>query len=528
MCSKYRYTEVFTLKKIIALFLAALMAVGILCACSTQDTYETSDSSTSSQKLQIVTTIFPAYDWVNAVLGDNAENAEVTLLLDNGVDLHSYQPSAEDILRISTCVLFVYVGGESDEWVKDALSQAVNKDMVVVNLLEAIGDRGKEEEMKEGMESDHDHNHDHSKEVSTFEDNEVLDRSLDDWAGDWQSAYPLLLSGALDEAFEAKAEGGDMTAEEYKEYYRTGYKTDYTKIRIEGDAITFTDNQGQTASSEYKYTGYVIQDWSGGTRAALYRFEALDKDAGTPSYIEFNDHMIEPAEAEHFHIRMSNESFDAITDLETSWPTFFPAEHSAEEVCEDIIGHDHKNEDHEHEEELDEHVWLSLKNAAVLCRAIADALARIDVDNAAVYDANAVSYLEKLDTLDQAYTTAISESTTKTLLFGDRFPFRYLVDDYGLDYYATFVGCSAETEASFETITFLAGKVDELSLHTVLTIEGINHKIAETIVQNTSEKNQQILSMDSMQSTTRKDAEAGTSYLSIMENNLDVLKKALK
>jgi zinc transport system substrate-binding protein len=101
------------------------------------------------------------------------------------------------------------------------------------------------------------------------------------------------------------------------------------------------------------------------------------------------------------------------------------------------------------------------------------------------------------------------------------------VDDYGLDYYAAFVGCSAETEASFETITFLSQKVDELSLPAVLTIEGTDHRIAETIVQNTKSKDQQIITMDSMQSTTAEDVKKGVSYLSVMEKNLSVLKNAL-
>ena len=503
------------MKKIIVFFLAVLMTAGVFSACG----FQNSQPSSGDKQLHIVTTIFPAYDWVNSILGDKATESELTMLLDNGVDLHSYQPTVDDILKISTCDLFVYVGGESDDWVKDTLAQATNKDMVVINLLEALGDRVKEEEVKEGMEADHDH----SKEVSTFEDSEVQDRSLADWEGEWQSAYPLLLDGALDKAFEVKAEDGDMTAEEYKEYYKTGYKIEYDQIKITGDAITFTDNKGKTASSEYKYVGYVIQDWSSGTRAVLYRFEAVDKDAGTPVYIEFNDHMIKPAEAEHFHIRMSNESFDAITDLETSWPTFFPASLSAEEVCEEMIGHDHGDE-----EELDEHVWLSLKNATILCNVIADELIRIDGENAAAYEANVLSYLDKLKELDQAYAEAVSKSPVKTLLFGDRFPFRYLVDDYGLDYYAAFVGCSAETEASFNTITYLAGKVNELSLHSVMTIEGTNHKIAETIVQNTATKDQQILSMNSMQSTTARDVQNGATYLSIMEDNLAVLKEALK
>ena len=254
----------------------------------------------------------------------------------------------------------------------------------------------------------------------------------------------------------------------------------------------------------------------------MYRFEAVDRTSGAPIYIEFNDHMIESAAPEHFHIRMSNESFDAIVDPEKSWPTFFPADMTGEDLCEHMEGHGH-----DHEEEADEHVWLSLKNAKTLVAAIADALQELDPDNKDTYAANAAAYIEKLSTLDGAYQAAVDGAARKTLLFGDRFPFRYLVDDYGLSYYAAFAGCSAESEASFETVSFLAKKVDELKLPCVLTIEGKNHKIAETIVENTAEKNQKILTMDSMQSTTSEDVANGTTYLSVMEQNLSVLKEAL-
>lgn len=275
------------------------------------------------------------------ILGDKADHAEVTMLLDNGVDLHSYQPTADDIIKISDCDLFIYVGGESDGWVEDALKEAANKDMRVINLLDVLGEQVKEEEVVEGME--------------------------------------------------------------------------------------------------------------------------------------------------------------------------------AEE----------KESEDEDEPEYDEHVWLSLKNAETLCNAITDALEKIDPTNKDAYAANAASYLEKLAALDGEYQTVVDNAARKTVLFGDRFPFRYLVDDYGLSYYAAFAGCSAETEASFETISFLAGKVDELGLPCVLTIEGAQHKIAETIVQNSAAKNQSILTLDSMQSTTSTDAANGTTYLSVMESNLDMLKQAL-
>ena len=509
------------MKKMIPLFLVLTMVVGLLAGCGKKNAAETGESD--SNKLSVVTTIFPEYDWVKEILGEKADNAEVTMLLSNGVDLHSYQPTADDIVKISDCDLFVYVGGESDKWVDDALKEATNKDMKVIDLLEVLGDSVKTEETVEGMQET-EHAHDHSKEVSTFEDHEVQDRSLSDWAGSWQSAYPFALDGTLDDAFAAMAEEGEMTADEYKTYYQNGYKTDITNINIEGDHIAFTYEDGKKVGSDYKYIGYYIQNWSTGTKAAMYRFEAVDRTSGAPIYIEFNDHMIESAAPEHFHIRMSNESFDAIVDPEKSWPTFFPADMTGEDLCEHMEGHGH---DHDHEEEADEHVWLSLKNAKTLVRAISDALQELDPDNKDTYAANASAYIEKLSALDGAYQSAVDGAARKTVLFGDRFPFRYLVDDYGLSYYAAFAGCSAESEASFETVSFLAKKVDELKLPCVLTIEGKNHKIAETIVENTAEKNQKVLTMDSMQSTTSEDVANGTTYLSVMEQNLSMLKEAL-
>lgn len=509
------------MKKNFTIFLALTMVVGLLAGCGKKNAAETGESD--SNKLSVVTTIFPEYDWVKEILGDKADNAEVTMLLSNGVDLHSYQPTADDIVKISDCDLFIYVGGESDGWVEDALKESTNKDMKVIDLLEVLGDSVKTEETVEGMQET-EHAHDHSKEVSTFEDHEVQDRSLSDWAGSWQSAYPFALDGTLDDAFAAMAEEGEMTADEYKTYYQNGYKTDITNINIEGDHIAFTYEDGKKVGSDYKYIGYYIQNWSTGTKAAMYRFEAVDRTSGAPIYIEFNDHMIESAAAEHFHIRMSNESFDAIVDPEKSWPTFFPADMTGEDLCEHMEGHGH---DHDHEEEADEHVWLSLKNAKTLVRAISDALQELDPDNKDTYAANTSAYIEKLSALDGAYQSAVDGAARKTVLFGDRFPFRYLVDDYGLSYYAAFTGCSAESEASFETVSFLAKKVDELKLPCVLTIEGKNHKIAETIVENTAEKNQKILTMDSMQSTTSEDVANGTTYLSVMEQNLSMLKEAL-
>ena len=152
----------------------------------------------------------------------------------------------------------------------------------------------------------------------------------------------------------------------------------------------------------------------------------------------------------------------------------------------------------------------------------------MDPENGDIYRENAKNYEGKLAALDSEYQAAVSEGSRQVLLFGDRFPFRYLTEDYGLSYYAAFEGCSAETEASFETITFLAGKVKELGLPVILTIEGADKRLAQTIAESAGEKDAKILTMNSMQSVTAQEVTAGTTYLSVMEENLEVLRQALQ
>lgn len=324
------------MKKTIAIFVCIAAIVSIFSGCA-----KTEAPAQAEKKLSIVTTIFPEYDWVMQLLGDQAKDVEVTLLLDSGVDLHSFQPSTKDMVTISNCDLFVYVGGESDKWVESALAGASNKDMLVLNLMELLREQVKEEEIIEGMDA-------------------------------------------------------------------------------------------------------------------------------------------------------------------------------------------HEEEEHdEHEPEYDEHVWLSLRNAKIVCQELRDALISLDEDHKDVYTANADGYLRKLDALDKQYQQAVDSSDVKTLLFGDRFPFRYLTDDYDLSYYAAFPGCSAETEASFETIVFLANKLKEENLPYVMTLEGSNGKIAKTIIDTAELPQVTTLSMDSMQSCTMKDVSEGVTYLSIMEKNLEVLRTAL-
>ena len=190
-----------------------------------------------------------------------------------------------------------------------------------------------------------------------------------------------------------------------------------------------------------------------------------------------------------------------------------------EGLTEDEDGHDGP--------EYDEHIWLSVKNAAALCRVLTDALAKLDAANAEEYRENCEAYTAQLDMLDAGFTRVVNDAPTKTLLFADRYPFLYLVKDYGLTAYAAFSGCSAETEASFEMIRFLVGKVDELGLKHVIVLESGDQRIATTIISESRDKDADILTLNSMQSVTMDDVKNGVSYFGLMQENLAVLEAAL-
>ena len=318
------------MKNLVCIIISIVLTVTCLVACK---------SEKADGKISIVATIFPQYDWTLEVLGDKSDDVNLTLLLDSGVDLHSYQPTAKDIVTVSSSDLFIYVGGESDEWVEDVLKEASNKNMKKIALMDA-GDL-LEEETVEGMQE--------------------------------------------------------------------------------------TEEEGEE----------------------------------------------------------------------------------------------------EEETEYDEHIWLSLKKAQICVETIAKALGEIDSENAQYYKRNADAYIEKLKALDKEYEEMASNSTQRTLIFADRFPFRYLTEDYGLNYYAAFKGCSAESEASFETISFLANKVNELSVPCVIALEGSDQKIAKTVISTANNSSLSIVTLNSMQTITLKDVKSGTKYLDIAKSNLDSLKKVL-
>lgn len=192
-----------------------------------------------------------------------------------------------------------------------------------------------------------------------------------------------------------------------------------------------------------------------------------------------------------------------------------------EETVEGMQIHDHEDKN---TDEYDEHIWLSLKKAQTSVDAICEALCKADSINAETYKTNASAYNNKLCELDGKYASLMSSAKRNTILVADRFPFRYLTEDYGIEYFAAFPGCSAESEASFDTMTFLIEKTKELSLPCILIIENSDGKLADTISRETGTK---VLTLGSCQSVTQAQAENGLTYLSVMENNLTTLTEAL-
>jgi len=323
------------MKRLILIILALLVPAALFSGCS-------GGVQGQGGRISIVTTIFPQYDWVRQIIGEeNADKFDLTFLINNRVDLHSYNPSVQDIARIKTSDVFIYVGGHSDNWVNDVLRDA-NPDIIVINLVDIIGDL---------------------------------------------------------------------------------------------DLIIYDDHD-----------------------------------------------------------------------------------------------HDECDEEHDDDEDYhaDEHVWLSLRHAKLICAALAGMLSEIDPDSAQAYQNNLEAYAAKLAALDAEYQAAAAAANVTALVFADRFPFRYLMDDYGLAHYAAFQGCSAETEASFVTVVSLANRINQLGLSAVMVTESSDQSIARTVINNTDGKNQNILVLDALQSVTSADAENGATYLSIMESNLNILKEALK
>jgi len=183
-------------------------------------------------------------------------------------------------------------------------------------------------------------------------------------------------------------------------------------------------------------------------------------------------------------------------------------------------------DDHDHEEahEYDEHVWTSPRNAKLIVRKIADALCAVDADNAEIYNQNTRDYQTKLDALDAEFRAVVAAATRKTIVFGDRFPFRYLAQAYGLSYFAAFPGCSTESEASAATVSFLIDKIKDEGIPVIFHVELSNQKMANTISEATGAK---VCLLHACHNISRDEFQSGRTYLDIMTANVATLKEAL-
>ena len=188
--------------------------------------------------------------------------------------------------------------------------------------------------------------------------------------------------------------------------------------------------------------------------------------------------------------------------------------------------HDHeKNEAHDSDEiEYDEHIWTSPKNAAILCRAVCEAICKADPANEDFYRANCDDYCAQIEALDARFADLCESAPRKLLVFADRFPMLYFCREFGLDYRAAFHGCSGDTEPSLATIKFLIDKVEDENIPVVYTIDFGTKKVAAVVSECTGAA---IETIYSMQTVSRADFDAGETYLTLMERNFEALRKGL-
>lgn len=377
-------------------------------------------------RLRVVTTLFPYYDFVRQIAGDQVE---LTLVVPAGMDSHSFEPTPADMRTIQHADLLICNGGAMEHWVDQVLEAIDAPNLTVVTMMDYVDTV--EEELVEGMEdAGHDHDHAH---------------------------------GAADEAdHDHGAEDHDHEAEDH-------------------------DHETETAHSHED--GAADHDHE----AAAHDHEAEDHDHGA----EDHDHEAE----NHDH---EAEDHD----------------HEAEDHDYDYIDHD----GHDHEIEYDEHIWTSPVNAMVLADAIRDALCQEDPDHRQIYEANAAAYQKELERIDAGLRQVSENRKRNMIIVGDKFPFRYLAEEYQLDYRAAFSGCSTDTEPSARTIAYLIDKVRETGIPVVYYLELSSHRVSEIIGEETGA---QPLLLHSCHNVTRAQFDAGITYVELMEQNIENLRKGL-
>lgn len=390
-------------KRLTAAILACLMCVMLLSAC----TADTSEGQTAADgKPTVMCTVFPVYDWVKNITRGSGK-FDVRLLTANGGDLHSFQPSAKDIADIKNSELFVYIGGNSDQWADDIAAES-----------------------------------------------------------------PQLTSLRL--------------------------------FDVLGDSLAEENNDNTAVSHSHGGTSHIHADTA-----------EPDGNHTHDEHIDDNNTHDEHTDDVHSH--------DRHDDSHTH------DEHSHNEHADGDHTHNiHSHDGHANEKEYDEHIWLSLRLAEKSVTALRDELIALDPENEKIYTANAAEYIAALQSLDNEYTAATECSRDKTVILADRFPFLYLMQDYGITCYAAFPGCTSDTAASFSTVVYLIERLNEHKKSAVLILEGSNQSVAETVIADSTQKGAAVEVINSCQSVTAQDIQSGASYLGIMRSNLNALKRALQ
>jgi zinc transport system substrate-binding protein len=482
---------------------AALSLIALFPACEGKKTRE------NNGKPDVVAANFPAYDFARQIAGDKVN---VYMLLPPGAESHSFEPTPKDIIRIQNCSVFIYTGGESDAWVDRILGSMDTSKMNIVRMMDAVD--LVEEEIVEGMEDDE---HEHGE----FDPAKVKDRPMSDFAGSWASGVPLLKNGSLDSYIAHRAEEEGKSKAEIKANLISSWASDYDSLTVNGSTLGIGK---QTAA--YTYRGYEIVEGDHGS-SVWYKYQINAPKTGFPVYVMFNDHgdgneeeHHEEDEHEgiaHIHFKYGGAGFADLVERKNWASMYFASGASAKEIAETLAGHGH-------EEEYDEHVWTSPKNAERIVLAIAGALCKTDGENAPFFRQNAETYTAQLDALDKEFQAVVDGAKRKTIVFGDRFPFRYFADAYGLTYFAAFPGCSTETEPSAATVAFLINKIKTEKIPVVFHIELSNERMADTIAEETGAKK---LLLHACHNISKQDFDRGLTFLEIQKANVPRLKEAL-
>jgi zinc transport system substrate-binding protein len=467
-------------------------------------------------KPDVVAVNFPAYDFARQIAGDRAT---LTMLLPPGAESHSFEPTPRDIIKIQGCDVFIYVGGENDVWVDRVLESMDTSKIKIIRMMDAVD--VVEEEIVEGMEDDgHDHGHGHGE----FDPANVKDRPMSDFSGSWKSGIPFLNNGSLDSYLAHRAEEEGKSTAEIKASLNSAWASDYDALIVTGNTLAIGNR-----TAGYTYRGYEIVESAHGA-SVWYKDQISAPTNGFPAYLMFNDHGDGTEEEHHgehegvahIHFKYGNAGFAALLERSDWSAMYFDSAASAGEIVETLAGHGHG---HGEEAAYDEHVWTSPKNAQRIVRVIADALCEVDAAGAALFRRNAEAYNAQLAELDREFQAVVDAAKRKTIVFGDRFPFRYFADAYGLTYFAAFPGCSTDTEPSAATVAFLINKVKAEKIPVVFHIELSNEKMADTIAEETGAKK---LLLHAAHNISKRDFDNGVTFLETQRANVPRLREALQ